>query len=118
MAAEIHVEPTNDDWHGGVTTHGHEEQRCVLERTVMVHRDQDCETSDGDTDGEDGVRETMARLVGQVCEDHSETKGGGPWWYAVKLSLNLSVAIAVNDRRAEVGVATRELAMVFGGGVL
>lgn len=99
VATEIHIEPTNDDRHGGVTTHGHEEQSCVLEGTVMVHRDQDCETSDGDTDGEDGVRESMACFVGQVCEDHSETKGSSPWWYAVKLRLNLAVAVTVNDRR-------------------
>jgi hypothetical protein len=62
-----------------------------------VYRNQNCETDDCDTDGENGVSEAMARLVGEIGEDHCEGEGGGPGGYAVELRLDLAVAVAIDD---------------------
>lgn len=79
----------------------------------MVHSDQDCKTGDGDTHGEYSVGEPMAGFVRQVCEDHGETKGSGPRRYAVKLGLNLAVAVTVNDRWTEVRIAARQVSEIW-----
>jgi hypothetical protein len=91
------TEPAYDDWHCGVTTHGYEEQSCVFERTVIVNRDQDCESDDCDADGKNCVSESMACFVGEVGEDHCEGEGSSPWRYTVELRLDLAVAVAVDD---------------------
>lgn len=62
-----------------------------------MYGNQDREPDDGDTDGKDGVSESVTRLVGEVGEDHGECKGGGPWRNAVQLCLDLSIAVAVDD---------------------
>lgn len=91
------TKPTNNDWHGRVTSHSHQEKSCILERAVVVHRDQDCETGDCNTDSEDGVSESMACFVREVGKDHGEAEGSGPRRYTVKLSFDLAVAITVDN---------------------
>jgi hypothetical protein len=103
------TEPAYDNWHGGVTAHGYEEQSCVLQRTVIVYRDQDGEADDCDADGKDSITESMACFVGEIGEDHCKGEGGGPGGYTVELCLDFTVAVAIDDWRWEVCVARREL---------
>jgi hypothetical protein len=62
-----------------------------------VYGDQDCETDDCDTDGENGVSEAMACFVGEIGEDHCEGECSGPGGYAVQLCLDFTIAVAVDD---------------------
>lgn len=64
MAAEVHVEPADNDGHGRVGTHGNEEEGGVLEISVLARGNEDGEAGDGDADGKYGKEKTMLELVG------------------------------------------------------
>jgi len=88
VPAQIHVEPADDDGHGRVRTHGHEEEPRVLNAPVVVHRDQDAETGDGYGDGDQREDEAVPCVVGAETDDHGEGEGARPRRYAVELRLD------------------------------
>lgn len=104
MSSQIHVEAANYNRHGGITTHGHEEEGCVFKRPVVMYREQDGESSDGYTDSEDGITQAMACLVRNPSQNHGKGESGRPWGYTVQLCLDLAIAIAVDNRRREICV--------------
>ena len=59
MAAEVHVEPADDDRHGGVRAHGDEEQCRVFQLLVVVDGDEDGKAGNGDGDRDDGEDEAV-----------------------------------------------------------
>lgn len=107
MSSQVHVEAAHYNRHGGITTHGHEEEGCVFKRPVVMYREQDGESSDGYTDSEDCITQAMACLVGNPGQNHGKGESGRPWGYAVQLCLDLAIAIAVDNRRREVRIAVR-----------
>ena len=102
MTSEVHVEPTDSDRHCPVRSHGHEEQRRILQRRVIVYGDQDTKACDSNTDAKDSEAEAMLELVGQVCDDHGEPECCCPRWYAVQLRLDGGVSVSLDDARCEI----------------
>lgn len=105
VAAKVHVEPTNDDRHGGVSTGCDEEERCVLKARIIVNGDEDAESDDGNANCKDGEAETMAGLVRDERNGHGKAESHSPRRNGVQLCLNRTVAVSLDDTRREVGVA-------------
>ena len=100
MAAEIHVEPADDDGHSAVDAHGHHEEGAVLEFVVVVDVNEDGETGNGKADGEYGEGEAVSEFIAEVGDDHGEGEAGGPWRYAVELCLDgLGVGLLMRSPR-------------------
>ena len=72
---------------------------------VVVYGNKNSESSDADSDGENGEKEAVFEPVREPCDKHRETKSGGPWRNTVQLGLDLGVAIALDDGGREVGVS-------------
>lgn len=104
VTTQVHVEPTYNDRHGGVGSHGDKEERSILQVMVVMYGDQNSESSDAYSDGEDGEKEAVFEPVREPCDKHRETKSGGPWRNTVQLCLDLGVTIALDDGGREVGV--------------
>ena len=105
VAAEVEVEPADDDGEGGVGAHGDEEEGGVLEVRARVDGEEDGEAGDGDGDGDEGEEEAVLELVGEVGDDEGEDEGAGPGGDAVELGADLRVAVCFDDARGEEGVA-------------
>ena len=105
VAAEVEVEPADDDGEGGVGAHGDEEEGGVLEVGAGVHGEEDGEAGDGGGDGEEGEEEAVLQLVGEEGDDEGEDEGTGPRRHAVELGPDLRVAVRADDARGEEGVA-------------
>ena len=83
VAAKVHVEPADDDWHSAVCTHGDEEERGILELVVVVDGDEDAEAGDTDADWDYGECEAVFCEIGKCGDDHGEGEGAGPWGNAM-----------------------------------
>lgn len=105
VAAEVEVEPADDDREGRVRAHGDEEQRRVLEVRPRVHGQQDGEAGDGHGGGDEREQEAVLELVGEEGDDEGEDEGAGPRRDAVQLGADLRVPICPDDARGEEGVA-------------
>ena len=105
VAAEVEVEPADDDGQGGVGAHGDEEEGGVFEVRPRVDGEEDGEAGDGHGDGEKGEEEAVLELVGEVGDDEGEDEGTGPGGDAVELSADLRVAVCFDDAGGEEGVA-------------
>src|ERR1700722_2045282 len=49
----------------------------------------------------------MSCSVTGVCDDHGESKGGSPWWYAMQLCLDGRISIRLYNSGRKIGVAIR-----------
>lgn len=105
MSAQVHVEPTYNNRHGRISSHGYEEEGCVLQLAMIMHRDEDSETGNSDQDGENSEKEAMLEAIREIRDRHSETESGGPRRHAVKLGLDRRIAIALNNGGGKVGIA-------------
>lgn len=106
MAAEVHVEPADYDWHGTVRAHGDEKKRRVLRVRLVVHREKDRKSGDGHENGHQGEGESVLHFVREECDDHGEDEGACPRRNAVQLGANWSVTVTSNDSRCEECIAT------------
>lgn len=105
VTTQIHVEPAHNDGHGRVGTASDKEQGRILQRRIVVHRNENAESDDGDADGNDGKRHSVAQLVGYNSNRHGEAECHGPRRYTVQLSLDRAVAISLNDAGREVRIS-------------
>lgn len=105
MAAQVHIEPADNNRHRRVRPHDDEEERAVLEGQVVVHREEDGKARDGDADGEHGEEEAVAREIGEHGDEHGEAESDGPGRDGVELCLYRAVIVGGDDGWAEVGVA-------------
>ena len=112
VAAEVEVEPADDDGQGGVGAHGDEEEGGVLEVRPRVDGEEDGEAGDGHGGGDQGEEEAVLELVGEVGDDEGEDEGTGPRGNAVELGADLRVAVCFDDAGGEEGVAVYHL--IFG----
>ena len=118
MAAQVEVEPADDDGQGGVDAHGDEEEGGVFEVGVFVGGQEDGEAGDGDGGWEQSEKEAMFGQVGEVGDDQGEDEGGGPGGNGVELGADLRVAVGGDDARGEEGVAAVRIGVSdfrFGG---
>lgn len=105
VAAQVHVEPADDDRHGAVGAHGDEEQGGVLDVPVGVHVQEDGEPGGGHGDGDQGEGEAVLGFVRGEGDHHGEDEGAGPGGDAVELGADRGVAVGSDDAWGEVGVA-------------
>lgn len=105
VAAQVHVEPTNNDGHRRVRPHDHEKQRAVLEGQVVVHGQENGKAGDGHADGKHGEEEPVAREVGKHGDEHGEAEGDGPWRDGVELRLDCAVVVRGDNGGAKVGIS-------------
>lgn len=105
VAAQVHVEPTNNDRHRRVRPHDHEEQRTVLKGQVVVHREKNGKSGDGNADGQHGEEEAVAREIGKHGDEHREAESDGPWRNGVELRLYRAVVVGGDDGWAKVGIS-------------
>lgn len=104
VAAEVHVEPADDDGHGAVGAHGDEEEREVFDVRLGVDVEEDGEAGDGEGDGDEGEEEAVFGFVGEVGDYHGEGEGACPGGHAVELGPDLGVAVCSDDAGCEVGI--------------
>lgn len=107
VAAEVEIEPADNDGHGGEAAHGDEENRCVLEVRPVVNGQEDGESGDADRDWDHGEEEAVSGFVGDVGDDHGEAECYGPGGYRVQLCADRRVAVGSDDGGSEVGYAVR-----------
>lgn len=113
MTAQIHVEPTDYDWHGTIGAHGDKKKRGVLRVRLVVYSEKDCKSGDGDEDGDQGEGKSVLGFVGEECNDHSEDEGARPWRNAVQLGAGGTVSVTPNNSRGKKCIATSGLARSF-----
>src|SRR5690348_9322535 len=99
--------PADNDRHGSVGTHSNQEQCCILEITVVVNRNKDCEASNANTDWEDCEGKTVLQAIRAPRNQHGEAECCRPWRHAVQLCLDRAVAVALDDLWREVRVSVR-----------
>jgi hypothetical protein len=63
VAAQVHSEPTHNDWHGAVRAGGDHEKGTVFHVPVMVDVHENRKAGDGDADVEHGEEESVADFV-------------------------------------------------------
>lgn len=83
VAAQVHIEPANDDGHGAVGAHADEKERGVLELRAVVDGEEDAEPGQGHAHGPHGEGEAVAGAVAEHGHEHGEGEGGGPGGHAV-----------------------------------
>lgn len=105
MAAQIHVEPADDDGHGRISAHGHEEQSSILDRAVVVYSNENGETGDADSNRKKREEEAVLEAITEPGYYHGKPECSGPRRHAVKLGLDRAVAVALDNTRREVGVS-------------
>lgn len=105
VAAQVHVEPADDDGHGAVRAHADEEERRVLDVRAIMDGEEDGEARDGDADGPQGVGEAVAGEVAADGDEHREGEGGGPGRHAVQLGLDGAVVVGLDNGGGEVGIS-------------
>lgn len=105
VAAEVEVEPADDNREGRVRAHGDEEQRRVFEVGPRVHGQYDGEAGDGHGCGDEREEEAVLELIGEEGDDEGEDEGTGPRRDAVQLGADLRVAVCSDDAGGEEGVA-------------
>lgn len=90
MARQIHREPTDNDGHGAVSTHSHEEECAILQIPVFNAVDvaDDAEAGHGHADRQEGAEEAVPDAVGDPGEHHREEECDGPGWDGVKLGFD------------------------------
>ena len=118
VAAEVEVEPADDDGQGGVGAHGDEEEGGVFEVRPRVDGEEDGEAGDGHGDGDQGEEEAVLELVGEVGDDEGEDEGTCPWGDAVELSADLRVAVCFDDAGGEEGIAVCNMNLGVSVGLL
>ncbi len=104
VAAQVHVEPADDDRHGAESAHGDEVQGCILHVVIRVHGEKNGEAGDGNGDRHKGEGKAVPGSVGNVGNDHSEDEGACPRWHAMELRPDLTVAVGSDDARGEESV--------------
>lgn len=104
VSRDVHLKPTHRHRQGRVRPHGDQEQRRILETTVVVDLQQDGEPGDADGDGDNGKGEAVLGLVRRKGDDHCEAKGAGPRRDGVELGFDVGVAVALDDAGRKVGV--------------
>lgn len=97
MPTQVEVEPANDNRHGGVAAHGHEEQGCILEIGAVVDREEDGEAGDGDGDGDEREHETVSCFIRDISKYHREAEGHSPRWHRVELRADRGVTVCFDD---------------------
>jgi hypothetical protein len=107
MSTQVHIEPTYDDWHGGIGSHGYQEERSVLQVVVVVYGNENSKSGDADSNGEHGEDEAVFEPVREPCDKHGEPKSGSPRGNTVQLCLDLRVAVGLDNGGREVGVSIR-----------
>lgn len=110
MATEVHVEPADYNRHGTIRAHGDEKKRRILRVRLVVHREKDRKSGDGDEDGDQCEGESVLGFVGEECNDHGEDEGACPRWNAVQLGTNLTVSVTPDYSRRKECIATLGLA--------
>ena len=105
MAPEIHVEPTDYDWHSRIRTHSYQEESGVFKLPIMVHSDQDSESCDGNRYGDKSECEAVTAEVRAERDYHCEAKGTRPGWHRVELCLDGRVSVCLQDRGSEEGIS-------------
>lgn len=99
------LEPAHNNRHGCVRAHRHQEKGCIFSMSMSISTQQHCEARNREEDAKDDEEEAMPGFVGQDGDDHGEHEGSCPWRYRVQLCLDGAVAVALDDRGREVGVA-------------
>ena len=105
MSAQVHVEPTHNDWHGRIAAHGDEEERAVLDIRVVMDIEQDGKARDGHENTENGEGEPVLDPIGYDGDRHGEAKGGDPGENGAQLDLDRIRGVGADDGGREVGVA-------------
>ena len=105
MAAKIHVEPADNNWHSRVGTHGDQEQSSIFQVVVMVDSDKNTKACNRYADRYQSEQEPMLEFIRKVSNDHGKGKSARPRWYGKKLSPNCGVAVGCNDGRGKEGIA-------------
>ena len=77
VAAEVHVEPADEQRQRRVCAAGDEEERAVLDR-VGDGGQQDGEAGDGNAAAEHCEKVAVPHAVGDESDDHGEAERGGP----------------------------------------
>ena len=83
VASQVHVEPADDDGHGGVGAAGDEEEGAVFGGGGKGGGEHHGEAAEGDGDGDEDEEEAMAEAVGDVGDYHGEAEGGSPGRHGV-----------------------------------
>jgi len=76
VPTQVHGEPANDDGHCGVDAGGDEEESAVLEMVVVVCCDENGETGNCDSDGDEGEEETVMEEVRKGGHEYAEAECG------------------------------------------
>jgi hypothetical protein len=105
MASKVHIEPADNDWHGRICAHRHEEQRSVLDRAIVMDSQQDSKSGYAYEDGEEGKQEAVLQAVTEPGYCHGEPEGSSPRRNAVELCLDWTVSKVPNNARRKVGVS-------------
>ena len=104
VAAEVEVEPTDDDGHGAVRADGDEKQGCVLHVPIRVYVEEDGKAGNGDEDGTKCKGEAVLGSIRGVGDHHGEDERTCPRGHTVELCADWRVAVRSDDAWGEVGV--------------
>lgn len=105
MPTQIHIEPTNNNRHGCISSHGDQEESCILQVVVVVHGNEDSEAGDADANGENGKEEAMSEAIGEIRNKHGKAKSSSPRRHTMELGLDGRVAVALDDGGRKVCIA-------------
>ena len=81
VSAQVQVEPTDNDWHGGVDAHRNEEEGSILEVEAVMDGKENAEAGDGHQDGDESKNEAVPRLIRKIGDEHCESECRRPRWY-------------------------------------
>lgn len=96
------IAPAQHDRHRREPTHRGEEERAVLQVSIVVHDDEDDEARERDGDAADEEDEAPARPVGHDRGEHREDERARPWWDREELGVDRAVTERLDDRGCEV----------------
>lgn len=101
VTAQVHGEPADDDGHGGVGAHGHQEEGGVFGVGGVVDAEEDGDAGDGEADGSENEEEAVAEFVRGEGDEEGEHEGGGYGGDGVQLGLDGGVAVGLDDGGGE-----------------
>ncbi|KAL9102738.1 MAG: hypothetical protein Q9163_002135 [Psora crenata] len=105
VAAEVHVEPADDDRGGTIGAHCDEKEGAVLEVSVVVGDAEDDETRYGYGVAHEDEDKAVLEQVAEESDDQGEGEGGSPRGDAEQLCTDLAVAVRSDDGWGEIRVA-------------